>query len=245
VKRTAAIVNPVRSKNAPILGSAAVMVSSQGDLEAICRKLDRERQPSRPLFNSRLYPGEELSLVGPLIGAPYAVMLLENLVAWGVDSVLFFGWCGAISPQLATGDILLPTGAIVDEGTSPHYGVGAGQRAVPSATLLEAVRRGFEGCRLPLKEGLVWSTDAIYRETREKVAHYQSIGAMAVEMELSALFAVGCFRQVHVAGVLVVSDELSCFEWRPGFKDERFKAARSDAVAGIEQICRNLEILPS
>ena len=240
VNRNEAIVNPVRSKNAPALGPTAVMVSSQADLDAICRRLEREGKPYRPLFNSRLYPGEDLSLVGPLIGAPYAVMLLETLVAWGVDSVLFLGWCGAISPQVVTGDILLPTGAIVDEGTSPHYGLGAGQQAVPSAGLLEAVRRGFEDCALPLKEGLVWSTDAIYRETRDKVAYYQSIGAVAVEMELSALFAVGHFRKVDIAGLLVVSDELSCFEWRPGFKDSRFKAARSRAVAGIERICRNL-----
>jgi uridine phosphorylase len=235
-----ALVNPVRPKRGPAIGPVAVMASSQADLEALRRRLCGEGQRARPLFNSSLYCGDRISLIGPLIGAPYAVMLMETLIAWGVERFIFLGWCGAVSPSVVIGDVILSTAAVVDEGTSPHYGFPSGETVHAPAGLLDAVRKSFSDFGVPVKEGIVWSTDAIYRETRQKVAFYQARQVLAVEMELSALFAVAHFRQVAVAAVLVVSDELGSFVWRPGFKDERFKKARTDAVAAVEDLCRNL-----
>lgn len=242
--RHTAIVNPIKTKNTPRVGPVVVMSSSRADLAPLCQRFDMERSDYRALFISRLYLGRGdctgISLVGPFIGAPYAVMLLETLIAWGAERILFLGWCGAVSPSVAVGDIILPTAAVIDEGTSPHYGLDIGGRALPSSTLSVRTREGFAGGETAIKEGIIWSTDAIYRETPEKVAFHQTREVLAVEMELSALFSVGRFRQVDVAAVLVVSDELGSFTWRPGFKNERFKQARKVAAAAIERICRSL-----
>jgi uridine phosphorylase len=235
------IVTPVVSRNTPRLGPVVVMAGSQADLDDFVRRFARRPSEARPLFTSRLYPsGDSLSLVGPLIGAPYAVMLLETLAAWGAKTFLFLGWCGAISPSVTVGDLILPTSAVVDEGTSRHYGLDIGRRATPAPNLVAHVRQAYAAAAIAIREGTVWSTDAIYRETREKVAYHQSSGVLAVEMEFSALVAAGLFRGVDVAGVLVVSDELGSFTWRPGFKDERFKKARHEAACGMEALCRNL-----
>ena len=48
-------------------------------------------------------------------------------------------------------------------------------------------------------------------------------------MELSAILTVAAFREMEAAGVLVVSDELSDFQWRPGFKTPAFTTAREKA----------------
>jgi len=48
-------------------------------------------------------------VVGPFVGAPYAAMLLETLIAWDVEKIIFFGWCGAISHDVKIGDIIIPT----------------------------------------------------------------------------------------------------------------------------------------
>jgi len=167
-------------------------------------------------------------------------MLLETLAAWGAETFLFMGWCGAISPSVTIGDLILPTGAVVDEGTSRHYGLDIGRQAVTAPALAAKIREVYAASGIALKEGTVWSTDAIYRETREKVAHYQRMGVLAVEMEYSALVAAARFRRRDLAGVLAVSDELSGLDWRPGFRDERFKSAREAAAGGLEQLCRIL-----
>jgi uridine phosphorylase len=179
-----------------------------------------------------------VSFVGPIIGAPYAVMLFETLIAWGARSFIFFGWCGAISPDVKIGDILIPTSAVVDEGTSIHYLQPRESVVHPSPATTGLIKTILSDRDIAFHEGRIWSTDAIFRETPDKVSHYQSSGVVAVEMELSALFSVGRFRNVDVGGILVVSDELSTLKWHPGFKDERFKQGRKSACEVIRQICQ-------
>jgi purine-nucleoside phosphorylase len=155
---------------------------------------------------------------------------------------LYFGSCGAISPKVAIGDVILPDGAVVDEGTSPHYAPAiAGKTVLPSQGIVDVVRGELASTAdLTFKEGPVWTTDAIYRETRGKVARFQAAGVLGVEMELSALWTVAHYRGAEAAGLLVASDELSDFTWKPGFKDDRFIQGRAAAIEVIDAVCRRM-----
>jgi uridine phosphorylase len=238
------IVKPGKAKGAPDLGPVAVMVSNQEDLNALRWQLDLGQDHVRNLFMSRLIVGKDLqkdlAVAGPIIGAPYATMVLETLVAWGVRKIIYFGWCGAVSKKVKIGDIIVATGAVIDEGTSRHYNANGHDLAYPSGQILEKTKNAFRDHDLSFHAGLVWSTDAIYRETREKVEHFQQKGVLAVEMELSALFTVGSFRNVEVTGILVVSDELSTYKWRTGFKAKDFKKARRATVEVISTLCQSI-----
>lgn len=243
VAQDEAIVVPIKEKNSPDLGPVAVMVSSQSDLRPLCNQMDLDESGSTPLFMSRLYAakGEEnFSVVGPMIGAPYAVMLLETLIAWGARKILFFGWCGAVSRKVKIGDIIVPTGSMIDEGTSRHYLNGAEHLAESSSYVKEKTKEVLNTHGLSFYEGTVWSTDAVYRETGEKVAYYQTQNVLAVEMELSALFTVGKYRGIDVGAILVVSDEVATFKWRSGFKDSAFRQRRKAVVGVLNNLCRIL-----
>ena len=221
-----AIINPVKGKKAPDLGHAALMVSSETDLQTIIRLTDISEDKFKPLMMSRIYVGKDVSLTGPVVSAPYAVMLLETLIAWGAKRFIFFGWCGAILPDVQIGDIILPAGAFIDEGTSRHYQGDENEIAHPSSLIVENTREILRNKGIKFHEGTIWTIDAIYRETLERVEYFQAKHVLGVEMELSALFTVAKFRNVDLGGILVVSDELSNFTWKPGFKDERFKQSR-------------------
>jgi uridine phosphorylase len=237
-----AIVNPVKSKSSPELPDFAVMTGSQTDLKLMCNLLDLNEKSRRELYHSNLYHTEFFSLAGPMIGAPYAVMILETLLAWGAKKVLFYGWCGAISEDMEIGTILIPTGAYIDEGTSKHYDFPSNQDFIePSHVLTEIVQEVFDQKKIPFKEGIIWTTDAIYRETPRKVSKYLSKNAVAVEMELSALFTVGKFRKAEISAILVVSDDLSGDSWRPGFRAKPFKNSRKLVGHAIRHICREYE----
>ena len=239
-----AIINPVKGKKAPALGPLAVMVSSQGDVSALCNLMGLNGKPAAHLMMSQVRmpddPAPRFSLTGPVVSAAYAVMLLETLVAWGAREILYFGWCGSLSPHVRIGDIVLPTGAIIDEGTSPGYDGKPLGTALPSEKLTASIRTALSTRDIACHEGLIWSTDAIYRETREKVEYFQARNAMGVEMELSALFTVGKFRNVRVGAVLVVSDELATFTWQPGFKDKRFRNSRAAVAEVISTLCQTV-----
>lgn len=238
------IVIPLKGKNSPNLEPVAAMVSSQADLSLFCSLSGLDKKKYSNLFVSRLYVGDTaeagFAVVGPFVGAPYAAMLLETLIAWGAEKILFFGWCGAISPDVKIGDIIIPTGAIIDEGTSKHYHQKDDDISQPSSYILKHTKEAFKKTGLAFHEGLVWSTDAIYRETCEKVKYYQEKDVLAVEMELSALFTVAKFRNVQMGGILVVSDELSTLTWRPGFREQRFKENRMAVNIAIKALCHSL-----
>ncbi len=239
--RDTAIINPARAEHIPDLGPFAVMVSSGGDFKRLCGHLNLADRPVR-LMMSKVFPSagkaERFSVAGPVVGAPYATLVLESLIAWGVREVVYVGWCGAIDPSLETGDILVAAGAVVDEGTSPHYGTATGETADADPQLTARLTEAFRERELPFRSGTVWTTDAVYRETREKVEHFRNIGTQAVEMELSALFTVARFRGIRAGAVLVVSDDLSDFTWRPGFTSHRFKQHRSAVIEVIQSLCQ-------
>jgi len=238
-----AIINPKRSKGSPELGTVAVMVATEPDLFLLCSELKLKKKTFRKLFISRLYfdksMSPDISLTGPLVGAPYAAILLETLIAWGVKKIVFLGWCGAISDTVKIGDIIVPTSAIIDEGTSTHY-LSDNSYSQPFPEIIAQAHKLLQERDIKFHQGTIWSTDAVFRETPEKVKYFQKMNALAVDMETSCLFTVAKFRDVEIGGVLVVSDELSAFKWRPGFKDERFIEGRQTACSVVKELCQKL-----
>jgi len=235
------IVPPFGAGRPQDLGPVALMASCEPDLRLIRARLANPKV--KPFFTSTLMtPGKcdkGICVAGPFMGAPYAVMLLESLVARGVKKIIVFGWCGAVTDDLKVGDIILPDKAIVDEGTSYNY--QALDKEIPISKpdlaltdqLADHLRLELSGSEIHLKKRTIWTTDAIYRETKKKVACFRNMGAGAVEMECSALFSVARYRKVEIAGLLVVSDSVASKDWDPGFRKKRFKNARKTACDAI------------
>ena len=232
-----AIINPEVGKKPPQLGARCVMVANQPDLDCLNRLLKTEKSGSRRILMSRLnygYDNTTLSIIGPFIGGPYAAILLESLIAWSVREVVFFGWCGALSKDVKTGDVIIPDKALIDDGTSKNYTASNTSEAFPSDSIQTLIKSSCIKNKIKFHKGPVWSTDAIFRETKEKVAYFQKKNALAVEMEAAALFSAGCFRKIDVGCILVVSDELSSQKWKPGFKNPVFKERRCQVCEMIQ-----------
>lgn len=236
------IVPPLGARRAPDLGPVAIMISCEPDLKLI--RAGADNSPALPFFNGTLIPrvnrDKGFSMAGPFIGAPYAVMLLESLIARGATQVLVLGWCGAITDDLRVGDLLLPSRAIVDEGTSKDYKDldRTLPVSVPDPGLLEQLSGYLDDSGIAHKTAGIWTTDAVYRETPKKVAHFRNLDALAVEMECSALFSVAEYRKVRLAALLVVSDSVAATVWDPGFRAKNFKQARKtacDAILGFSK----------
>jgi uridine phosphorylase len=239
-----AIIFPHKGEKSPQLGPVAVMAGTETDLSLLCHLLDFESGAYRNLFTSRLYVSDPSTvgpcLTGPFVGAPYATMVLETLIAWGARKIFFIGWCGSISKNVQIGDIIIPSAAVIDEGTSRHYQNPDTPLSYPSEPMLSRLRAEMSLNQVRFHSGTVWSTDAIYRETPPQVEYYQRRGAIAVDMEISALFTVARFRQVDLGAVAVVSDELGSFKWRPGFKMDEFKRGRAAACRVLKDVCQKM-----
>ena len=133
-------------------------------------------------------------------GAPQAVDTIETLAVLGVKRVVTVGMCGGFSEQVAVGDILVPDKAFVEEGTSLHYYEQI-DFARPDEQLFEQLQKIPGAKVLPIV-----TTDAVYRQTFYKEQLWREKGAVAVDMETSALWSVGKFLGLQVASVLMISD---------------------------------------
>lgn len=195
------------------------------------------------LYNSKLFQVEgekenSFFMAGPAVGAPMAVLSLEKLVALGAKRIVTYGWCGSLSNKLKVGDILLPTWAMSEEGTSSHYPVEG--RPESSKPMRKFLLTALQGEDRKVVEAPIWTTDAPYRETRNKVDKYGSQGVMGVDMEFAALCTVAAFRKVEMVAVMLVSDELWHEKWQPGFHNKSFTKDSRNLVQFLAGCCRSM-----
>lgn len=145
-------------------------------------------------------------------GAPLSAGLLEGVIAHGAKVIIACGGAGVLDPAIPLGRIIVPTAAIRDEGTSYHY-LPPGREVAANPLGLEILREVLESQGDPYLFGKTWTTDAIFRETRSKIQARRAEGAIVVEMETAALFAVGAFRNVLVAQLLYAGDNVGGESW--------------------------------
>ncbi len=152
-------------------------------------------------YTGKAADGEPLSIQSTGMGGPSAAIVLEELIALGVRRAIRVGTCGALDQRLALGDVLVAREAIAADGTS--RALGAGERVAADAGLTAALEQstGREAVRIV-------STDLFYDPDEGHNRHWHAAGAVAVEMEAAALFAVGARAELPVACALIVSDLL-------------------------------------
>ncbi len=227
-----AVLEPRRGRRETPIPPGVLLTYTRLDFQAACQ-LTRAQQKGHSYLDCPWQLGSwadiPVTVVGPAPGAPYAVMVLEKLIVLGGRWFVACGWCGSLRPEVRIGDLVLPTLAYSEEGTSRHYPPPSGGPR-PDPGLTAALIRELQAQGLEYHQGEIWTTDAIYRETKRKVKEYGALGRLAVEMELAALFTVADYRQVALAGLLVVSDELQTLVWRAGYQDERLAVGRRAAL---------------
>ena len=146
------------------------------------------------------------------MGAPLAVALLEEVIAKGGRKFIVFGSCGALLQNLAEGRLIVPAEAYRDEGTSYHYAPAADYITVKNADLVSKVLSEIE---VPHVEGRIWTTDGLYRETKNNADARRAEGCIAVDMECSALQAACNMRNVELYQYVYAEDMLSDSDWMP------------------------------
>lgn len=225
----AAIIDPQKGKREKALPPLAVLIFTSQDLDLFIRCFPHPPKRSHKFFlvdvYTGTYGGTAVALAGPMLGAPQAVMAIEKLIALGVRSFIAVGWCGSLQESVRIGDVVLPTGAISEEGTSAHYPIEI-LNPGPSRDLLDPLRNALHRELVNIHEGKVWSTDAPYRETVAKVLTYRREGVLAVDMEASALLTLAHYRRIRLSMALIVSDDLSSLKWIHGFKEPAFHRTR-------------------
>jgi SAM-dependent methyltransferase/uridine phosphorylase len=162
----------------------------------VVRHLQRQGRATRhhdwACYHSELWVTETggltVGIVPCAVGAPYAVLVAEELAASGATLVVSVTSAGSITPLGEPPYFVLIERAWRDEGTSHRY-LPPGEWSEISRHLDRSLGHAFDGLDEPVHRGATWSTDAPFRETAVAIERARAAGIHAVEMEAAALYA--------------------------------------------------------
>jgi len=165
--------------------------------------------------------GQPLTVQSTGMGGPSAAIVLSELAELGARRVVRVGTCGALDDSLKLGDLLIATHAISADGTSKA--LGAREQVPASPEVLSALTEAAAVTGASTVTGAVASTDLFYDDRGEPERQWLAAGAIAVEMETAAVFALAAARGLQAGCLLIVSDVL--FPSRTRISDDDLRAA--------------------
>ncbi|MFC1920899.1 nucleoside phosphorylase [Chloroflexota bacterium] len=159
------------------------------------------------------HDGKDITVVFPTAcGAPLAAVFMEQLIGFGCRKFIACGSAGVLNSELGKDEIIIPNGAVRDEGTSYHY-LPPSRTIEADSTVLRKLEAVLQKHHITYETGLTWTTDAPFRETKTKIARRNAEGCLTVEMEYASFLAVAIFRNVKFGQYLLVGDDVSGDEW--------------------------------
>jgi uridine phosphorylase len=171
-------------------------------------------ESSQADFNEVELEGQRILAALSPIGAAAAATLFEALIGIGCSTFTAIGSSGGLLRDHPPGTVVVPDAMIRDEGVSYHNAPAA-RHAQADAEMQQSLRSAFAAAGHSPVTGDVWTTDAIFRETADKVATRIDQGAVAVDMEAAALATIASFRSVRIGHAVYLADTLHGDEWDP------------------------------
>jgi purine-nucleoside phosphorylase len=177
----------------------------------------------------RLRDGDlEIGLVGRAVGAPFAVLVAEQLFASGCRLLISMTSAGQVHALRPPPYFVLIDRALRDEGTSYHY-LPPSDFSAADPALLDLAERSLAELGLPIDRGATWTTDAPYRETQAAIDAMAERALLAVEMEAAALYAFAAARDRAVLCFAHVTNQMARSEGE-------FEKGEDDGMANVLSI---------
>ena len=167
-------------------------------------------------YRPRVYEmkvGDEYIFVLPMpVGAPQAARMMEIMAAQGVKKFMVCGGAGTFDDDKTKDYVLVPTSAVRDEGTSYHY-LPPKREVKMNSTVLKKIIQTLIDEKVDYTKVKTWTTDAIFRETIDKIALRRKEGCNVVEMECAAFYAVAEHKKLLCGQLLYAGDIVSKDGW--------------------------------
>jgi uridine phosphorylase len=170
-------------------------------------------------------------------GASQAVEPVHVFGLCGTPVVAHLASCGALSPDLRIGDIVLPEKAVIGEGTSQYYGGSGTAPANLGKVARAAALLAPEG--VYAYRGTTVTTGALLAMPDDLVRKWAKAGHLAVDLEASAVFSAAQRFGMRAVSLLYVWDALPRRPWSEPFSAEE-EQAQQRASEQVWQIALQL-----
>ncbi len=218
-----------RQKGLPVADVPALCIlDPDGDIVRRLRHTGQAKLSTIwPCYHTELYEfalaGETAGIIGCAVGAPFAVLIAEELFACGCRILISVTSAGQISPAGEPPYFIIIDRALRDEGTSYHYAPPE-SFAEADPHIVAAALSAITKAQLRAVVGPSWTTDAPFRETASAVEAARSQGILAVEMEAAALYTFARQRNAAVLCLAHVTNKM-------GLSERDFEKGEADGTA--------------
>lgn len=154
------------------------------------------------------YRGAPVSVQTTGMGPPSIAIVTEELLRLGAQKLIRVGTTGALRSALGLGDLVIATASSPTDGTTATFMGGRPYAPAADFALTHALVHSAERLGVPFHVGPIATIDVFshYHPDPAFVKPWRDAGALAVEMEASALFYLAAARGVQAACVGVVVD---------------------------------------
>ncbi|MCM1298227.1 MAG: nucleoside phosphorylase [Firmicutes bacterium] len=182
------------------------------------------------------YKGKELCMMQAPVGSAGAASFSHYLYANGVKEIIACGGCGVLD-QIPSGDVVIPTKALRDEGASYQY-LAPSRTVDLSEKTVKKLESTLKRLKVPYIECTTWTTDGLFRETKEMIEYRRAEGCKTVEMECAAFAAAAKFMgrdfgQIFYSGdILIGGEEYDDRKWY-----DNMSAREKISHIAVEALC--------
>ncbi len=174
------------------------------------------------------HEGSTVGVVGCAVGAPFAVLVAEELFASGCQLLISVTSAGQLLEVQQPPYFVLIESALRDEGTSYHYLPPATYSTAPQS-MIALLDGAFADSGVDVVRGAGWTTDAPFRETEEAIETMRKRGLLAVEMEAAALYALAWRNDLPIVCFAHVTNQMGAVEGD-------FEKGEADGVAATLRV---------
>ena len=178
-----------------------------------------------------LYNGVRLSVQTTMMGAPSTAIVAEELVQLGARTLIRVGTAGALGAGVTPGDLVVATASTALDGTTAAYLEGRPYAPAASFAVVGALVAAAEAQGIIPHVGPVVTDDVFYHPDPDRLRFWAEFGALAVEMEASALFTVAARHGLRAGALVLVSNFVGAAgDWLSG-EEARHAVDRAIGVA--------------
>lgn len=176
--------------------------------QTIAALLDERREVGRYReywsFQGR-WQGVELTVTSHGVGASGAAIAFSELIAGGARTIIRLGTAGSFLNHIRSGDLLIATGAVRDEGVTARM-LPLAYPAVCDLDVTLALReaaRDHSGVRFDA--GIMLTQASLYAgRTRDEDSLWRRAHVVGVELELAALLVIAGLHGARAGGIFTV-----------------------------------------
>jgi len=204
------------------IGNYTIIPGPVERLHAIIKKLEnpvKDFSFMEYLMYTGFYEGTKVTVINGGRYSADSAIIGELVCAAGTKHIIRTGSCGALRKDISIGDLVIVTGVVRGEGTTPYY-VPENFSTVSDIKVTNVLIKAAEKVGIKYHLGTAWTTDALLQETKERVEKMRRLKVKVVDMVSASLLTVAQLYEVRAGAILAVSDNLITGEM--GFIDPKY-----------------------